>query len=136
MLKLKLPRWILVVMLCYSGASSSGCIDLQTSEVRQAAQRVSSINKMKILILGINQFHEKEGTWPDDLEAIMPLVQNDPTLLHNPLTDAQPGYDYVKPPETMTPAKGGNTIALYQLRKGKRDKKLNVGYLDGSVREP
>ena len=113
MLKLKLPRWILVVMLCYSGASSSGCIDLQTSEVRQAAQRVSSINKMKILILGINQFHEKEGAWPDDLEAIMPLVQNDPTLLHNPLTDAQPGYDYVKPPETMTPAKGGNLSLIH-----------------------
>ena len=60
MLKLKLPRWILVVMLCYSGASSSGCIDLQTSEVRQAAQRVSSINKMKILILGINHFNKKK----------------------------------------------------------------------------
>lgn len=136
MLKLKLPRWILAVMLCFSGACFSGCIDLQTSEVRQAAQRVSSVNKMKTLILGIIKFHEKEGTWPDNLEAIMPLVQNDPTLLHNPLTDAKPGYDYVKPPATMTPAQGGNTIVLYQLRKGKRDRKLEVGYLDGSVREP
>ena len=49
-----------------------------------------------------------------------------------PVTDDDPGYEYVKPADD---ADLPTTIVLYQLRDGKRDETLAVGYGDSAVRE-
>jgi hypothetical protein len=56
------------------------------------------------------------------------------TLTKNPLTGDSPGYEYVKPPEGTKPSE--HVVILYQLRAGKRDSSLSVGYANGAVETP
>jgi hypothetical protein len=56
------------------------------------------------------------------------------TLLKNPLTGDDPGYEYAQPPEGTTV--GQAVPIIYQLRGGKRDSSLAVGYANGSVDVP
>ena len=89
-------------------------------------------------------FHKQEhGQWPDKLEDIKPQLSKEDvwlgvaimkerdfaSLMKNPITNANPGYEYVKPPE-----KGSTAVAMiYQLRDGKRDETLKVATAAGAV---
>jgi hypothetical protein len=114
---------------------STGCLDLQTSDIRRAAQRVSSRNNIQQLLLALRNFHDEQQQWPDHLIELVPLLDGNTSILSNPITGDDPGYAYVKPALHPSDPKAKNTIVIYQLRRGKRDMKLEVGYLDGSVRQ-
>lgn len=112
----------------------SGCPDLQTSDVRRAAQRVSSRNNIKQLTLALLQFHEDQQRWPDQLTELLPILDGNTSVLSNPITGDEPGYDYVKPSISPDSSLASRTVVIYQMRRGKRDTDLDVGYLDGSVK--
>jgi hypothetical protein len=56
-------------------------------------------------------------------------------LMKNPLTGDDPGYEYVKPKGNLNDKRfDSQQVILYQLRGGKRDTSIKVGYADASVR--
>jgi hypothetical protein len=109
-----------------------------------AKKEIESTQNLKGLGEAVLKFHDDNEKWPDTLADLKPVVGTEyagakvgggksyDDLVKNPLTGDNPGYEYVKPAET--PDSYEKTIVLYQLRGGKRDEKLKVGYLDGSVR--
>lgn len=111
----------------------AGCLRHPVSDARQAAQRVSSSNNIKQLTLALLQFHEDQQKWPDHLNELIPIHGNT-LVLSNPITGEEPGYDYVKPTIAPDDPQASTTVVIYQLRHGKRDTELEVGYLDGSVK--
>jgi len=98
-------------------------------------------------------YEETNGRYPDSLENLRSLYgagkgsrglqlsyqlvqvnkssvpKNFDELLVNPLTGDDPGYEYVKPTD---PTK--EEPMVYQLRKGKRDEEIAIGYSTASVR--
>lgn len=123
--------WPLLFLLIVALA---GCIRSPISDARQAAQRVSSSNNIKRLTLALVQFHEDQQQWPDQLTEVLPFLNGDTMVLSNPITGEEPGYDYVKPTIAPEDPQSSTTVVIYQLRHGKRDTELEVGYLDGSVK--
>jgi hypothetical protein len=113
----------------------TGCVDIHTPGARDAALRVSSRNNMKHIVLALLEHYEDKEQWPDGLDELLPLLENNQAVLHNPLTGDKPGYEYVKPSGPLEEIKAAETIVLYQLRNGKRDPNLAVAYLDGQVPE-
>jgi hypothetical protein len=109
-----------------------------------AKQRSESSENLKHLTRAVLKYHSDNEEWPDGLADVKSVVgQSDDlgeigggkayaALATNPLTNANPGYEYVKPADQ--PESYGDTVVLYQLRDGKRDEALPAGYLDGSVR--
>jgi hypothetical protein len=79
-----------------------------------------------------------EGEWPDRLDQLKDKLGGEAELrklMKNPLTGDDPGYEYVKPPGKLSDSNPRwQQAVLYQLRGGKRDTNLKVGYADGSVR--
>ena len=114
----------------------SGCVDIHTPGAREAALRVSSRNNMKQIVLALLEHYQKKQQWPDGLDELLPLLDNNHAVFDNPLTGDKPGYEYVKPSGTLEEIEAAETIVLYQLRNGQRDRKLAVAYLDGQVPEP
>lgn len=106
------------------------------------AQLNQSTDQMQHLIRAIQLYHAQNMKWPDKLADAAPMIGKDDaigviggakgfaTLMKNPVTNDDPGYEYVKPAD-MTKLEG--TVVLYQLRGGKRDTSLKVGFLDGGV---
>jgi hypothetical protein len=78
------------------------------------------------------------GDWPDRLDQIKDGVGGEAVmarLMKNPLTGDDPGYEYVKPKGKIDDKDfDSDQVILYQLRGGKRDTSVKVGYADGSVR--
>ena len=114
----------------------SGCVDIHTGGARDAALRVSSRNNMKHIVSALLEHYEENEQWPDGLDELLPLLENNQAVFHNPLTGDKPGYEYVKPSGPLDEIKAAETIVLYQLRNGKRDTSLAAVYLDGEVLEP
>ena len=114
----------------------SGCVDIHTPGAREAALRVSSRNNMKQMVLALLEHYEKKQQWPNGLDELLPLLDNNHAVFDNPLTGDNPGYEYVKPSAPLEEIKDAETIVLYQLRNGQRDRKLAVAYLDGQVPKP
>ena len=114
----------------------SGCVDVHTPGAREAALRVSSRNNMKQIVFALLAHYEEKEQWPDGLDELLPLLENNQAVFHNPLTGDKPGYEYVKPSGSLEEIKTAETIVLYQLRNGQRDRKLAVAFLDGQVPEP
>jgi hypothetical protein len=109
-----------------------------------AKQRDESTAHLQGFGEAITAYYGEHQKWPATLADVKPMIGTDlggmkvgggksyDELLKNPLTGDNPGYEYVRPPEPLESTR--NVIALYQLRGGKRDESLKVGYLDGSVR--
>ena len=101
------------------------------SRAKPAAYQAQSRNQMRNILLGIVNYREQhDGAWPDQLKDIESEIDSLDALIANPFTKENPGYEYVKPSADVDPAQ---TIVLYQLRKGKRDTSLRVGFGDGRV---
>ena len=126
----------LFVIVLLSIVGMTGCVDIHTPGAREAALRVSSRNNMKQMVLALLKHYEKKQEWPDGLDELLPLLDNNHAVFDNPLTGDNPGYEYVKPSAPLEEIKDAETIVLYQLRNGQRDRKLAVAYLDGQVPEP
>jgi len=81
---------------------------------------------------------KNDGEWPDSIEQVKDNLDADVQLkevMTNPATGDNPGYEYVKPKGNWSASDfDGEQVILYQLRDGKRDTSLKVGYADGSVR--
>jgi hypothetical protein len=84
--------------------------------------------------VAISQYKETYNRWPDELEQLLPFMNNERICFANPLTGDDPGYEYVKPEGTAAYKNFENTVVLYQLRDGKRDEDLPVLYLNWSIR--
>lgn len=99
-----------------------------------AAEAVlQSSNQMKELILAIRNYEDVHEGWPDSLDQVGNLVDSDlNVLMQNPITGDNPGYEYVPPSADSDPS---TTVILYQLRDGRRDTNLRVGFADGRVAE-
>jgi hypothetical protein len=109
-----------------------------------AMQRIESSSNLKELARAVIKYHDDKQEWPEKLADLESMVgesdamgvigdgKDYATLVRNPLTGDDPGYEYVTPP--AEPEGLSKTIVLYQLRDGKRDETLPVAYLDGSVR--
>jgi hypothetical protein len=123
-----------VVLLALTVLATSGCNDNK--------KRAMADDNCKQLSVALIAYTDANGgAWPDSLDQVKPLIgkttqygvvgmgKDFATLIANPLTGDNPGYEYVKPKD-----KGLNNIVLYQLRGGKRDNTLSVAYADGSVR--
>jgi hypothetical protein len=94
-------------------------------------------NMHKLQLAMIEYATNHDGIWPDRLVQIEDKVGGEAALaklLTNPLTGDNPGYEYVKPQGKDNDAGFGSQVVLYQIRGGKRDTTLQVGYADGSVR--
>jgi hypothetical protein len=106
-----------------------------------AMQEIESKDNMKILGMAIIQYKGDEGQWPDSLDQVeeqakkvaadMGSDKDFATLMTNPITGDNPGYQYVVPAEG-DPIE--ETVMLYQLRGGERDETLAKCYQSGSVR--
>ena len=100
-----------------------------------AGKKAKSWNQMKALITGIILYRDSnDNEWPEELAQARELLEGDhldfDELMHNPVTGDNPGYEYVKPPPDADPK---TTVILYQLREGRRDTTLRVGFADGHV---
>ncbi len=117
------------------------CVSLFLSGCGGGRARIESTQNMKILGLTIITYKQDQGRWPDKLSDVKERADKTASeiggdkdfaaLMKNPLTGADPGYEYVKP------KKGDSlnaTVMLYQLRDGKRDEALPKCYQSGSVR--
>jgi len=102
------------------------------SKVTPESYRFQAMNRMRNILGGIVNYRANhKDTWPNQLEDIQEdLYSPLDGLIVNPYTHDNPGYEYVKPPEGADPA---TTVVMYQLRDGKRDLGLAVGYGDGRV---
>ena len=100
-----------------------------------------SETNMKYFIGLIGGYHVDRSAWPASLDDLREyagdyyaelFVQR----LKNPVTGDDPGYEYVPLPSgyTLGDKHPRTVIVIYQLRNGKRDNSLPVGYLDKSVR--
>ena len=120
-----------------------GCIFLmlQGCGASSVRQEIDSKQNMKVLGMAIIAFEGDEGQYPDSLDQVkeqaekaaadMGVDKDFATLMKNPLTGDDPGYEYVKPAEG-DPLE--ETVMLYQLRGGKRDETLAKCYMSASVR--
>ncbi|MCI0378282.1 MAG: hypothetical protein L0215_11800 [Gemmataceae bacterium] len=99
-----------------------------------------SRQNMHKLQLAMHEFAiQNGGNWPERLDQLKELVGGDAvyrTIMKNPLTGDDPGYEY-ETPQRLLGAKEpySRIVVLHQLRGGKRDTSLKVGYADGSVRQ-
>ena len=111
-------------------AFSFGC---GLSDAPRAEAVLKSSNQMKELILAVRNYEDTNGYWPEELSDVKSLTDTDfEVLMVNPITEENPGYEYVKPTDDANPA---TTVILYPLRGGERDTSLKVGYADGRVAE-
>lgn len=110
-------------------ATEATDIYLQQTKMRE---RFRSDHQMRKLAVGIATYREANNDeWPDRLSDIQDYIDGEfETLIENPYTKDNPGYEYVKPVED---ADRSTTIILYHLRDGKRDLSLNVGFSDCRV---
>ena len=106
------------------------CLSLAGCDAaRQSAYKAQSANNVKQLAMAAIQHKQEKGVWPDRLEDLKGKPNLDfAKVMKNPVTNDDPGYEYVKPADG-----GSSAVILYQLRGGKRDTTLPVGYADGSV---
>jgi hypothetical protein len=130
-------RCLLAAGLTAMALTTSGCDTGKT--------RIESSSNIKELWSALYAYHEDKKAWPDKLDQGQPYLgkqgmfghaigngKDFAALLANPLTGDNPGYEYVKPKEDDP---GRKTIMIYQLRGGKRDEAVPVGFKDGSVRD-
>ena len=98
----------------------AGCVDIHTPGARDAALRQSSRNNMKQIVFALLEHYEEKEQWPDGLDELLPLLENNQAVFHNPLTDDKPGYEYVKPsgPLLGSDAAGPRTAVLYTILAG------------------
>lgn len=120
-------------MECQRRKSAAGGMDIHTPGVREAALRTSSHNNMKHITFALLDYYKAKQQWPDKLDALLPFLEVGKSVFENPLTGDNLGYDYVKPTAPLEDIPTAETIVLYQLRDGKRDRQLACAYLDGQV---
>lgn len=82
----------------------------------------------------IEYSRDNDGAYPDSLDHVKDYCKEKSydTLIENPFTGDDPGYEYVRPSDG---APVSDTIVLYQLKSGSRVTQGKVAYLDGSVRD-
>ena len=123
----KIGRWVPVAV---SVIFLAGCGGDRAEESRH------NMNKLQ---LGMHVYaHKHQGDWPERLDQIKDEVGGADAfskLMKNPQTGDDPGFEYVRPKGRLSdPSFDAQQVILYQLRSGKRDSSLKVGYADGSVR--
>lgn len=134
-----LRKWTQMIALSFLCLGVLGC--------NNAQRRLDSSDNVRELCLALVLYQEEKNEYPDTLDQLEPYIgkvskyshgypigngKDFATLIKNPYTGDDPGYEYVKPPEKIESIR--KTIVFYQLRNGKRDETLVVGWLDGSVR--
>jgi hypothetical protein len=120
-----------------SGSGSSGSSSALSDGGGDRAED-SRHNMHKLQIALLEYADKKNGEWPDRLDQIKEDVGGEAAmakLMKNPLTGDDPGYEYVKPKGNLNDKRfDSQQVILYQLRGGKRDTSIKVGYADASVR--
>jgi hypothetical protein len=112
----------------------AGCCCCNTAAVQEGVNRAASLMNVTVLTAAAKSHADNNnGVWPATLDEVKDQIPNYDETIKNPLTGANPGYEYVPPPEGFDPA---TTIVIYQLRDGARDEKVEAGYADGQVRAP
>jgi hypothetical protein len=102
---------------------------------QKKAQEIQSMDHMKKLAEAIIEYSDdNDGAYPDSLDQVKEHCKEKPydTLIENPFTGDNPGYEYIKPADD---ASISDTIVLYQLKDGSRATQGKVAYLDGAVRD-
>ena len=128
-------RTIPLLVAALSIVTIAGCGAV--SAARNAARQNQSASQMKQLSLAILTYRDMKGEWPerfDDVSEFTEGADGLASLLINPATGDNPGYEYVKP--THDEVNMAETIIIYQLTGGERDLTLPVAYADSSVRPP
>ena len=135
-MNLRFQRTMQFTLVASAAVWVIGCSD--------AKQRVESSANLKHLTRAVLKYQSDNEAWPEKLDDLASVVgQSDDlgvigegktfdALVTNPLTGANPGYEYVKPADE--PESYSSTVVLHQLRNGKRDDTLPAAYLDGAVR--
>jgi hypothetical protein len=126
--KLQVLCWSVVGLL---GVAAMGCGAAKSA--REAARKTQSANNMKQITLAILELQQETGKWPEKLDEISvklgPLMAD---IMKNPVTGDNPGYEYVRPQDDESRS---DVPMLFQLRNGKRDTSLRVGFTSGAVRD-
>ena len=67
---------------------------------------------MKQIVLALLEHYEEKQQWPDGLDELLPLLENNQAVFENPVTGDNPGYEYVKPSAPLEEIKAAETIVL------------------------
>lgn len=119
-------RWVCYVVVVALTVGLTGCA---------AENSRKQINQLQLAIILYSYNHD--GEWPDSLDQIKDELGGATSfsrLMKNPLTGDDPGYEYVKPNGKWDDSGfDSQQVMVYQLRDGKRDSNLKVGFADGSA---
>ncbi|MCS7303855.1 MAG: hypothetical protein NZ602_01940 [Thermoguttaceae bacterium] len=102
------------------------------------SEATRSLEGVEAWLARIKDFYHRHQRWPErleDLQECFDTQEDFQRALLNPVTQEDPGYEYVKPPEWLqgTPL-SKRVVILYQLRASGRAEDLPVGYMDGQAR--
>src|SRR5262245_11927631 len=99
----------------------------------RAEQSRQNMHKIQLAIL--EHALENGNEWPDSIDEAKDKIRGATLaeVLKNPDTGDDPGYEYVKPKIKPNVAGYGSQVMLYQLRNGKRDTTLKVGFAAAKV---
>ncbi len=125
-----MARMAVVVFL----SAVAGCCCCNTAAVQEGMNRgMSAINVTALTSAVKSHADTNSGAWPESLDDVKANMPNFDEMMKNPVTQDNPGYEYVKPVEGFVPEE---TVVIYQLRGGQRDETLEAGYADGTVKAP
>lgn len=116
-------------VLTMAGCCCCGGGDLGEA-LQQGANQITSMANVTQLTNAVTAYKRENGEWPASLEDVRDNVANFDTVMSNPATTSNPGYEYVKPTSNDP---SYDTVIIYQLRDGARDATLAKGYANGTV---
>lgn len=105
------------------------------SKARPRHYKAQTELRMRNLLRATLEYRKANGNqWPGQLDVVEEYLGGFELreMIPNSITGDNPGFEYVKPTDDSDPA---TTVILYQLRDGRRDASLSVGFADGSVRD-
>jgi len=104
----------------------------------ESAKQTQSMNNVRQLVLALMMYcMDYDGMPPDDVEGLMPYVNNERSVLINPnRPDLEIGYVYVKPAGPIDDIPDRSTVVVfYEKYEAWPAEGIACGFLDGRVEQ-
>ena len=92
---------LLILLSAVGGCNWQAAREAQRQAAIAEKEALMSANQMKQLMIAIINYESVHDKWPAELADVRPFVEMDnlDELLVNPVTNDNPGYEYVAPQE-------------------------------------